>query len=338
MVADSVAARYRGFAEMEARGVSPTYEEWALGVGGDEEVAALIGTLPRAKQQANLVFASARAAGAPLADYERFRTWLVPHWRRVRAIITVRSTQTNEAGRCAVLLPALDAIDGPLALLEVGASAGLCLYPDRYSYRYDTPAGAVAIDPTNGPSPVLARCRTTATTLPARVPEVVWRAGIDLHPLDPSRGDDLAWLEALVWPEHGERRERLRSAASLVAAEPRPADIVPGDLVAELDTLAAAAPKGATLVVFHSSVLVYLDPGRRSAFVDIVRSLRGARWLSNEGEGVFPDIARKLPEPAAGRTVLAVDGEPIAFTGPHGQSYEPIEADPGERVHRPHVD
>ena len=24
----------------------------------------------------------------------------------------------------------------PLALLEVGASAGLCLYPDRYAYRY----------------------------------------------------------------------------------------------------------------------------------------------------------------------------------------------------------
>jgi hypothetical protein len=35
-----------------------------------------------------------------------------------------------------VLLPVLTALPQPLALLEDGASAGLCLYPDRYAYRY----------------------------------------------------------------------------------------------------------------------------------------------------------------------------------------------------------
>ena len=35
-----------------------------------------------------------------------------------------------------MLLPVLAALPQPLALLEVGASAGLCLYPDRYAYRY----------------------------------------------------------------------------------------------------------------------------------------------------------------------------------------------------------
>ena len=43
----------------------------------------------------------------------------------------VRSTQTNEAGRCAALLPVLALLPQPLALLEVGTSAGLCLFPDR---------------------------------------------------------------------------------------------------------------------------------------------------------------------------------------------------------------
>jgi hypothetical protein len=47
--------------------------------------------------------------------------------------VSNRTTQTDEAGRCAVLLAGLAQ---PLALLEVGASAGLCLYPDRYAYRY----------------------------------------------------------------------------------------------------------------------------------------------------------------------------------------------------------
>ena len=45
-----------------------------------------------------------------------------------------RRTQTNEVGRCAAILPALPR--GRLALLEVGASAGLCLLMDEFFYDY----------------------------------------------------------------------------------------------------------------------------------------------------------------------------------------------------------
>ncbi|MFE7567952.1 DUF2332 family protein [Streptomyces sp. NPDC057539] len=54
----------------------------------------------------------------------------------LRAMMLSWRTETNEPGRCATLLPALAALDGPLALIEVGASAGLCLHADRYSYDY----------------------------------------------------------------------------------------------------------------------------------------------------------------------------------------------------------
>jgi hypothetical protein len=47
-----------------------------------------------------------------------------------------RRTQTNEPARCATLLPLLALLPQPLALLEIGASAGLCLLPDLYSYKY----------------------------------------------------------------------------------------------------------------------------------------------------------------------------------------------------------
>jgi hypothetical protein len=51
----------------------------------------------------------------------------------LRAVMLARSTQTNEPGRCAALLPVLTRLPEPLALLEVGASAGLCLLPDFYA-------------------------------------------------------------------------------------------------------------------------------------------------------------------------------------------------------------
>ena len=69
-------------------------------------------------------------------DPAAFRDFTLAHWPAIEAEVRTRATQTNEAGRCAVLLPVLAALPQPLALLEVGASAGLCLYPDRYAYRY----------------------------------------------------------------------------------------------------------------------------------------------------------------------------------------------------------
>lgn len=131
---------YRNFAGVEAAGTSPIYVDWASGVAEDEAILRLLLDLPRPKRQANLLFGAARHLGAGEGDYAQLRTWLLEHWDETRSLMLARSTQTNEAGRCAVLLPALAQINGPISLIEVGASAGLCLYPDRYSYTYRTVA------------------------------------------------------------------------------------------------------------------------------------------------------------------------------------------------------
>ena len=115
-------------------------------------------------------------------------------------------------------------------------------------------------------------------------PEVVWRAGLDLNPLDVTNPVDLAWLEALIWPEHAHRRARLRAAAALAAAEPPL--LVRGDLVDDLPALAAQAPAEATLVVFHTSVLYQVPPPRRDAFASSVRTLPG-HWIANEEPDVL---------------------------------------------------
>ena len=304
-----VAARYVEFAVREARGVSPRYERLALAVSRDEGLLRLLGALPPAAQQPNLLFAVVRLLGGPVDEPAAFREFAAANWPTVEALVRTRSTQTNEAGRCALLLPVLAALRQPLALLEVGASAGLCLFPDRYSYRYGDHALGAA-------GPVL-DCAAAGLMPPARLPDVRWRAGLDLNPLDVTAPADLAWLEALIWPEHAHRRARLRAAAAIAAADPP--RLVRGDLVDDLPALATQAPPDATLVVFHTSVLYQVPAARRAAFVRLVRGLPG-HWIAVEA----PDVLRHpgLPPPPDGRlhNVLALDGRPLAWTRGHGEA------------------
>ena len=308
--------RYRAFADVEARGMSARYEDWAHGVAGDPATIALIDELPSPKRQPNLVFSSARYLGAPMRGYDAFRDWLHEHWPDVRATALAHATQTNEAARCALHVPALAGIEGPLALLEVGASAGLCLYPDRYSYRY---SGHPRLDPDDGPSTVVLDSEVQGPVpVPDRLPEIAWRGGIDLNPLDVRRPDDVAWLDALVWPEHDDRRERLRAAAAIAASDPP--RIVAGDLNDRVAALAAEAPADATLVVFHTAVLMYLDDAGRARFADLARDLPG-HWLSVEGRAVTPGIrVRDDVENHSTDLVLALDGVQLAWAQPHGRA------------------
>ena len=327
--AETLRDYYGKFARLEASGTSPIYTAWAEGVAADDEVIALLLELPRPKRQANLLFAAARHLGAGEGTYADLRAWLLRHWDDVRELMLARSTQTNEAGRCATLLPALARIPGPLALMEVGASAGLCLYPDRYSYRF-TVTGAVGaefaqsttLDPADGPSAVVLDCELTNISVPERLPEVAWRAGIDLNPLDITDVDQREWLTSLIWPEHEARRERLLAAASIAAADPP--HLVRGDLLDTVESLLAEVPAGTQPVVFHSAVLAYVDAEVRACFASLMRSRDDVVWISNEGAGVLPDTPAQLETlgvEADGRFVLSVDGRAVALTGPHGQSY-----------------
>jgi hypothetical protein len=133
--------------------------------------------------------------------------------------------------------------------------------------------------------------------------------------------EDTGWLETLVWPEQDDRRARLRAAIA-VARRVDPG-VVRGDLRTDLAALAARAPVDARLVVFHTAVLAYVtSQDDRDGFARTCREL-GATWICNEAPGVFPWIAAKVPGPRrAGMFLLSVDGKPVAWTMPHGQSLE----------------
>jgi hypothetical protein len=311
---ESVADRYRRFAA-EAAGRSPLYAEWAAGVAADEEVCGILARIPANRRQAPLVFAVTRMQGAPLAGYGTWRAWLLAHADAVVADASARSLQTNEPLRCAALLPALSLVDGPIALLEVGASAGLCLLPDLYRYEYTRP-DAAPIRIGDPDAPVL-RSRLRGPQTPAlRLPEVVWRAGIDLHPLDARNPADRAFLTGLVWPGETGRAERIAAALDVAAAHPP--RIVAGDAGELIPALAAEAPADATLVVTTPGVLPHVARAGRERIVAAARD--AGRWITLDPPGL--GTTRPPAEWPEDGFVLALDGEILGAADPLGEWVE----------------
>jgi hypothetical protein len=100
---------------------------------------------------------------------------------------------------------------------------------------------------------------------------VVWRAGLDLNPLDVTDPADVAWLRS-SGPGTPTAAPGYTPAAAIDAADPPL--LVRGDVVDDLPELAAQAPAGATLVVFHTSAL-YQVRMRGALFAEAVRKLPG---------------------------------------------------------------
>ena len=305
----STAENYRAFAA-EAHGRSPAYEELARAVADDPLVLGFLDTLPAAKRQPNLLFAVARYLLGTPADFRALRKLVRDRCDELSAAMHTRRTQTNEPARCATLLPALALLPQPVALLEVGASAGLTLLPDKYSYDYN----GRRLTGTDPDAPVLACDARGPAPVPAGVPDVSWRAGLDLNPLDVTNDADVRWLECLLWPGETGREERLTAAVEAARRDPPP--VYRGDLLTDVPRLARQAPPSATLVIFHSAVLAYLSMPQRVRFAAVVAAL-DAVWLSNEAPGILPGSV------AGARTardfVLVRDGgTPLAFTDSHG--------------------
>ena len=307
----------------DAAGDSPCFVGWANGVAGDPEVLAWLDRLPVWKRQPNLVFAAARWHGvAAPGPYDGLRAALLGDDGTIEATIRARATQTNEVGRLATLVPAFGLVagDGPLALVEVGPSAGLCLYPDRYDYEWTTPGGVVRT--AGGERPVLASRVEGAAPLPPVPPAVAYRGGVDLNPLDVTDADEMAWLATLVWPEHDDRRAQLERAVAVARTDPPV--LRRGDL---LDGASRAGRRG--VGVRHRRGLPQcgdrLPDRQRPGAVPRTDDRAGRRRSLSLGEQRGPTRAPAShgdrPRDAADVRgfVLGLDGRALAWTHGHGR-------------------
>jgi hypothetical protein len=276
---EELARIFHWFGEVECPQLDAhLYRTLCRGVVGDPDLLAMAACAPVTQPPPNLLFAAVHylllggaehplrawypaLAGGPAKEPETvfpaFRAFCLENRVAIEHLIATRLTQTNVIQRCSVLLPSFARVyrgggGAPLALLELGPSAGLNL--QWYAFRYAYDGGAVAWgDPR---SPVLVECERRGSValpeIPARIP-VAWRLGVDIHPIDVEDEDAVRWLRALIWPEHVGRQERLTGAIEVARRDPP--RIVAGSAPERLPELLAEAPGDASLCVYATHAL-----------------------------------------------------------------------------------
>jgi hypothetical protein len=199
------------------------------------------------------------------------------------AILADSATQTNEVGRCTALLPALAEVaraHGPLALVDLGTSAGLNLHLESYAYRYRPADGGPVLPAGAARSPVVLDCALRATDPPRATPPITWRAGVDQRPRDPADPAAARWLLACQWPDDLARFRRARAALALAARADHRPELLAGDLVDLLPAVASRAPAGVRLCLVHTWVAAYLPEHRQAELVATVARLSAERPVS----------------------------------------------------------
>lgn len=198
-----------------------------------------------------------------------FREFVLAHEDELARIGSERLTQTNEVRRCTALLPGIwETGSKRFHLVDLGASAGLNLALDHYRYRW----GGITWGPD---SPVTLEAEPRGRSPQPQPIEILGRVGIDLNPLDPASREDRLWLEALVWPSHHGRRERLRAA--LEAASEVDIEMVKGDVVEVLGEVLATLPGTEPALVINSFVLNQLTAVQVSRLDEILAEAGGHR-------------------------------------------------------------
>jgi hypothetical protein len=285
---DELSALFLFLADTDLVGYSPRYEQLARSVATDRDVLAWIlsAASPNMRRGRIPVLFLAATRDAALADpaselaavYDgtadidplvALHQLLDTHGETIATSMRTRSVQTNEVGRSAAIVPAMvvaAAGHRRIALVEIGPSAGLNLFCDRYRITY-VAGGAVAVAAGPPDSPVHLHCDLRGTGIPPvqPVPDIVVRTGVDLAPVDVRDPIQRRWLSACVWPGQPRRSALLTTACNLVAGDPPV--LVTANAVDAIAPLVAGLDNDLYPVVVSTWAMAYLSAAERTDLV-----------------------------------------------------------------------
>jgi hypothetical protein len=334
------------FADTLGNGYSPIYDRVSRAVAGSAEVLSLVEEAPPRSHQPNVLLAAvhylvlggldhplaAVYAGKSDADPgPLFIDVCLSHRVEVLELLATRHTNTNEVGRSAIvglgLTATADRLGVPLAMIDVGCSAGLNLFCDRYRLDYG-PRGAT------GPAdaPVQISCEVIGGEPPvaASLPRIVERVGIDLDPVDVTDPDQARWQLALIFPDTNRIPRTQRALEEIRKTPPR---IVQGDAIDKVGEVVLGVAADAVAVVTTTWAAAYFSTDRRVEFRQRLAEASHTRpvaWISAEGAGVidlFADARAPFDAQGTEASVLGlavfdkgnVVADVLAFVHPHGK-------------------
>ena len=210
-----------------------------------------------------------------------FRDVLETHADWAARFVREQTVQTNEVQRCWVLLPLFLTVSRaargrPLDLIELGTSAGLNLFWDRYHYRYGAGTWGDARSPLHLTGEE--RSPVPADLLDINV-DVRRRRGIDLNPIDVTSDDGLRLLRCFDPSE--EATARREAAADVIRKQPP--ELLRGDYLDLLPGLLQQRDESALTVVFQTISTVYLSNEERQrlhAIIEAAAAEAPLGWIS----------------------------------------------------------
>jgi hypothetical protein len=288
-----------GFVDQVCKGQSPLYETVCRTMCEDDSLLEIMAHTPPAQPGPILFLAAVHYLLLQGAEHElrkfygtctavprpasaawpAFREFCRSRRESIIHILETRGVQTNEVRRCAYWFPALSIVSvrhhQPMAVIEIGASAGLNLNWDRYAYDYGD-HGRFGRD--NATVVIAAEWRGRGPNLPQAFPSVVHRLGVDLHPVDVKNPGEALWLQSLLWPD---QPDRFRLQAAAVAEFRRsPVPLVSGSAVDMLPAAIRNVPVETYLCLVHTHTLNQFSVPERAALQQILREASQQRPLS----------------------------------------------------------
>lgn len=293
--------QFQVFAKRECEGSSELYEYLSYEIAKDDEILELSSHARKGQPIPNLLFGAVHCLllkgnnhilkeyypsivehpKVVQESYIHFKKFCQINRSEIISMIEIKLVQTNETKRCAYLYPVFSHIynqtNKPLALIEIGTSAGLQLFWDKYRYSYNS-------DEVFGDShsDVHIKAEIRGGRIPklnSKVPPVTHRFGLDLHINDVSNVEDSLWLNALIWPEHKERRQLFDQAVGCMIDNKSELNFIEGNGVELLPQIANQIPPEAIICVFHTHVANQLSEKMKHKLLGNIRELGKERDL-----------------------------------------------------------
>lgn len=89
--------------------------------------------------------------------------------------------------------------------------------------------------------------------------------------------DDAIWLDALIWPEHKERRKLFKQASKCLLHNRAAVDLINGDGIELLGDVSKEIPNDSVICIFHTHAANQMTTEMKNSLLDNIKRIGAKR-------------------------------------------------------------